>query len=154
LRPRPPPVISPTPGPRATCGPWHSAAPSRFSWGPRCCSTPLAGASSNRSAEIVRGDDPVEGGIGLHHVRNAVIPMMQASSARHGPQPDGSPTAPNFSPSRALEAIGERWSLLIMRDALFRGTSRFDDFLRHAGAEPDILAERLDGFVGAGLMEL
>jgi DNA-binding SARP family transcriptional activator/DNA-binding HxlR family transcriptional regulator len=41
-----------------------------------------------------------------------------------------------------------------MRDALFRGTSRFDDFLRHAGAEPDILAERLDGFVGAGLMEL
>lgn len=41
-----------------------------------------------------------------------------------------------------------------MRDALFRGTTRFADFLRHTGAEEDILAARLDGFVGAGLMEL
>ena len=41
-----------------------------------------------------------------------------------------------------------------MRDALFRGTKRFADFQRRVGAEPDILAARLDEFVGAGLMEL
>jgi DNA-binding SARP family transcriptional activator/DNA-binding HxlR family transcriptional regulator len=90
----------------------------------------------------------------LHQVRNAVIPMMQASSARNGPRPVDSPSDQNFSPSRALEAVGERWSLLIMRDALFHGTTRFADFQRHAEVEPDILAARLDGFVGAGLMEL
>lgn len=79
---------------------------------------------------------------------------MQASFARHGHGPDGSPSGKTFSPSRALEAVGERWSLLIMRDALFRGTKRFADFQRRVGAEPDILAARLDEFVGAGLMEL
>jgi DNA-binding SARP family transcriptional activator/DNA-binding HxlR family transcriptional regulator len=59
----------------------------------------------------------------------------------------------NFSPGRALEAIGERWSLLIIRDAVFHETTRFEDFERRLAVAPDILAERLDGFVGAGLME-
>jgi len=58
----------------------------------------------------------------------------------------------NFSPSRALEAVGERWSLLIMREAVFRGVTRFSEFERRVGVERDILAARLDGFVGAGLM--
>jgi DNA-binding SARP family transcriptional activator/DNA-binding HxlR family transcriptional regulator len=58
----------------------------------------------------------------------------------------------NFSPSRALEAVGERWSLLIMREAVFRGITRFSEFERRVGVERDILAARLDGFVGAGLM--
>jgi len=60
----------------------------------------------------------------------------------------------NFSPSRALEAVGERWSLLIMREAVFRGVTRFAEFERRIGVERDILAARLDGFVGAGLMTL
>ena len=58
----------------------------------------------------------------------------------------------NFSPSRALEAVGERWSLLVMREAVFRGVTRFSEFERRVGVERDILAARLDGFVGAGLM--
>jgi DNA-binding SARP family transcriptional activator/DNA-binding HxlR family transcriptional regulator len=57
-----------------------------------------------------------------------------------------------FSPSRALEAVGDRWSLLIIREALFKGVSRFSEFERRVGVEGDILAARLDGFVGAGLM--
>jgi DNA-binding HxlR family transcriptional regulator len=53
----------------------------------------------------------------------------------------------------SLERVGERWSLLIIRDALFAGCSRFGDFQRSLGVAPNVLAARLDGFVAAGLME-
>ena len=57
------------------------------------------------------------------------------------------------SAARALEMVGERWSLLIIRDALFRGTTRFTDFQRSLQLAPNILAARLDSFVRARLME-
>jgi DNA-binding HxlR family transcriptional regulator len=56
------------------------------------------------------------------------------------------------SAARALELVGERWSLLIIRDALFAGSTRFNDFLR-LGVATNILKNRLDGFVSAGIME-
>lgn len=59
----------------------------------------------------------------------------------------------NCSAARALEVVGERWSLLIIRDALFRGRTRFVDFQRSLGLATNVLAARLDGFVAAGLME-
>jgi DNA-binding HxlR family transcriptional regulator len=58
------------------------------------------------------------------------------------------------SAARALESVGERWSLLIIRDALFRGTTRFSDFQRNLGIAPNILAKRLEDFVAAGIFEL
>jgi DNA-binding HxlR family transcriptional regulator len=61
--------------------------------------------------------------------------------------------AQNCSAARALELVGERWSLLIIRDALFAGHSRFGDFQRSLGVAPNILTARLDSFVEAGLME-
>lgn len=57
------------------------------------------------------------------------------------------------SAARALEVVGERWSLLIVRDALFAGVTRFSDFARRLGLARNILAARLDGFVEAGIME-
>ena len=60
----------------------------------------------------------------------------------------------NCSAARALEVVGERWSLLIIRDAMFGGITRFSDFQRDLGIAPNVLASRLDGFVAAGLMEL
>jgi len=60
----------------------------------------------------------------------------------------------NCSASRSLEVVGERWSLLIIRDALFRGMSRFSEFQRSLGVAPNVLAARLQGFVQSGLMEL
>ncbi len=59
----------------------------------------------------------------------------------------------NCSASRALELVGERWSLLIIRDALFRGRRRFADFQRSLGLASNVLATRLQGLVAAGLME-
>jgi DNA-binding HxlR family transcriptional regulator len=60
----------------------------------------------------------------------------------------------NCSAARALEVVGERWSLLILRDALYRGTTRFADFQRTLGMASNILATRLNTFVAAGLMEI
>ncbi len=55
--------------------------------------------------------------------------------------------------ARALEIVGERWSMLIIRDALFAGVTRFHDFQRGLGVAPNVLAARLDAFVAAGVME-
>ncbi|NUS44718.1 MAG: helix-turn-helix transcriptional regulator [Mycobacteriaceae bacterium] len=55
--------------------------------------------------------------------------------------------------ARALEVVGERWSLLIVRDALFAGTTRYSDFQHNLGIATNILRTRLDGFVAAGVME-
>lgn len=59
----------------------------------------------------------------------------------------------NCSAARALEVVGERWSLLIIRHALFRGITRFGDFQRSLGIARNVLAARLDRFVEEGLMD-
>lgn len=59
----------------------------------------------------------------------------------------------NCSAARALEVVGERWSLLILRDALFRGMTRFSEFERSLGVAPNVLAKRLEGFVASGLLK-
>ena len=60
----------------------------------------------------------------------------------------------NCSAARTLEIVGERWSLLIIRDALFRDRTRYSQFQRSLGIAPNILASRLSWFVEAGLMEM
>ena len=59
----------------------------------------------------------------------------------------------NCSAALALEVVGERWSLLILRDAMFAGATRFAQFEKSLGIAPNILATRLEGFVAAGLMK-
>ncbi len=54
--------------------------------------------------------------------------------------------------ARTLEVVGERWSLLIIRDAVFAGVTRFGDFQHNLGIATNVLATRLDAFVGAGIM--
>ena len=55
------------------------------------------------------------------------------------------------SVARALAVLGERWTLLIIRDA-FRGTRRFDDFQRSLGVTRHRLSERLRKLVGEGVL--
>lgn len=54
--------------------------------------------------------------------------------------------------ARALELVGERWTLLIVRDALF-GVRRFGDFHAHLDVSRAVLTGRLTGLVDAGLLE-
>jgi DNA-binding SARP family transcriptional activator/DNA-binding HxlR family transcriptional regulator len=86
------------------------------------------------------------------HVRNRVRLVMDTPSA-HGPDPAEVATVETFSSARALEAIGERWSLLLFREALFHGTAHFEEFRRSSALSPEALEARLNGFVSAGLME-
>lgn len=58
----------------------------------------------------------------------------------------------NCSAARTLEIVGERWSLLIIRNAMFAGSTRFTEFQRTLGIAPNILSSRLDRLVAAGLM--
>ncbi|MDG4666255.1 helix-turn-helix domain-containing protein [Mycobacterium sp. 236(2023)] len=53
--------------------------------------------------------------------------------------------------ARSLEVIGERWTLLIIRDAFF-GVTRFTDFREHLGLPPAVLTERLKLLVEHGIM--
>lgn len=57
------------------------------------------------------------------------------------------------SSARALEVVGERWSLLILRNAMFAQMTRFNDFQRSLGIAPNILAKRLQFFVEEGLLK-
>jgi DNA-binding HxlR family transcriptional regulator len=57
----------------------------------------------------------------------------------------------NCSIARSLDVIGDWWTPLILRDALF-GITRFDDFEARLGISPATLSRRLDGLVDAGVL--
>ncbi len=51
---------------------------------------------------------------------------------------------------RAVETVGEWWSILILRDAL-QGSTRFDEFERNLGIAPNILSRRLSHLTKTGM---
>ena len=57
----------------------------------------------------------------------------------------------NCSVAQCLEAVGEWWSLLIVRDA-FLGVRRFDDFQARLGISRNTLNQRLTHLVDAGIL--
>jgi len=54
--------------------------------------------------------------------------------------------------ARGADAVGDVWSLLILRDA-FDGYSRFDELQSELGIAPNILSRRLTSLIDAGLLE-
>lgn len=58
----------------------------------------------------------------------------------------------NCSLARALELVGERWTLLIVRDA-FYGVRRYGDLLAHLDIPRAVLSDRLATLVDAGILE-
>lgn len=59
--------------------------------------------------------------------------------------------ADNCSIKRALEVVGEKWTLLVMREALY-GARRFDQFQARIGCARNILSERLTTLTDAALL--
>lgn len=55
--------------------------------------------------------------------------------------------------ARALDAVGDWWSLLIVRDALF-GLRRFGEFQKSLGMAKNILTARLRDLVAAGILDV
>ena len=58
----------------------------------------------------------------------------------------------NCSIARTLEVVGERWTLLIIRDALL-GLRRFDQFQESLGIARNVLTDRLKRLVEEGILE-
>jgi len=54
--------------------------------------------------------------------------------------------------ARSLERVGDWWSILILRDALY-GLTRFDQFEASLGIAPNMLTRRLKSLVEDGLLE-
>lgn len=72
--------------------------------------------------------------------------MPRASKLRH--RRSGCPI------SIALDLLGDAWSLLIVRDLMFKERRTFNDFLTGGeGIASNILADRLRKLEGAGVLE-
>jgi DNA-binding HxlR family transcriptional regulator len=56
------------------------------------------------------------------------------------------------SVARTLEQVGDRWTVLILRD-VFRGVRRFEELQQHLGISRDVLTRRLRGLVEAGILQ-
>jgi len=55
------------------------------------------------------------------------------------------------SVARSVAVIGDRWTLMLLRDA-FLGIRRFDDFERRLGISRSIIADRLKHLVDEGVL--
>ncbi|MEU1619418.1 helix-turn-helix domain-containing protein [Streptomyces sp. NPDC005722] len=55
--------------------------------------------------------------------------------------------------ARTLEVVGDKWTLLVLREATLRGVTRFADFRQELGIAPDLLTGRLTTLVDQGIME-
>ena len=53
--------------------------------------------------------------------------------------------------ARAMAVLGERWAILVLREA-FYGTTRFDDFAQRVGMAPATTSANLKALAEAGLL--
>ena len=58
----------------------------------------------------------------------------------------------NCSIFRAMDVLGDRWTLMVLREA-FMGVRRFTDMQRDLGIARNVLTDRLNLLVDAGVLE-
>src|SRR5882757_9270768 len=80
-------------------------------------------------------------------LHKAVMHSEKAMVKRTSFEKDDCPIA------RSLDAIGDWWSMLIIREALF-GSRRFGEFQKSLGLAKNILTVRLRGLVDQGILKL
>jgi DNA-binding HxlR family transcriptional regulator len=54
--------------------------------------------------------------------------------------------------ARALEVVGDRWTLLVIRDVVL-GNHRFDELVSSLGVASNVLTDRLSRLVAEGILE-
>jgi DNA-binding HxlR family transcriptional regulator len=74
-----------------------------------------------------------------------LLPSITIQAVRAGD------TSKACSIARCSDVIGERWTLLILREAL-SGATRFQEFRETLGIAPDVLSDRLATLVDAGVL--
>ena len=81
--------------------------------------------------------------------------MTSEASGTSSAGPDDQPIGdarPACSIARSLDVMGDRWSVLILRDT-FRGIRRFEEIRRDLDIPRAVLSERLSSLVEAGVLE-
>lgn len=68
------------------------------------------------------------------------------------PMPVRDPGALGCAIERSITVLGDRWSLLVLREAAL-GTTRFSDFRQRLGVAGDVLTDRLQALVHHGVLE-
>lgn len=76
---------------------------------------------------------------------------MTKPAGYHGPVDWLAFSTENCSVQRTLDVVGEKWTLLIVRDAA-NGVRRFDDFRRHICLSEAVLSDRLRKLTEAGIL--
>jgi len=66
--------------------------------------------------------------------------------------PSMTATEPRCSIARSLEVLGQKWTILIIREAMW-GRTRFAELRAQLGIAPDVLADRLATLVEHGVLE-
>jgi len=107
------------------------------------------GASADQEAGWPRGR-----GRGQRQERARSLPSVFGDSA--GRAVPGAPPYDDFeseacSIARTFALVGERWTLLVLRD-LANGVRRFDDLVSHLGIARNVLSRRLAALTEAGLV--
>jgi DNA-binding HxlR family transcriptional regulator len=70
------------------------------------------------------------------------------------PRPNSAPYDMRCPIARTLDIVGERWTILILRDLVTRGPRKFQDFERSlTGISPNTLSSRLKRLEDAGIVE-
>jgi len=59
----------------------------------------------------------------------------------------------NCPVAATLDLIGDRWTMLVLRDMLLRGKTSFNEFAANETIATNILASRLSDLVSAGIIE-
>lgn len=67
--------------------------------------------------------------------------------------PELGPQQPYCSIERALTVLSDRWAFLVLREALLYDVERFADFQERLGIATNVLTNRLDRLVQAGVLE-
>jgi DNA-binding HxlR family transcriptional regulator len=75
---------------------------------------------------------------------SAILPTMHPDRLSYSSE--------NCSIRRSLDIVGERWTLLVLREAFF-GVRRFEDFVRILGCPRDALSARLSTLVDEGILQ-
>ena len=85
-----------------------------------------------------------------------MLPSMQATPIE--PMTDPRPNSAHYDMrcpiARTLDIVGERWTILILRDLVTGGPRKFQDFERSlSGISPNTLSSRLKRLEDTGIVE-
>ncbi len=78
-------------------------------------------------------------------------PSVRTDATAAASQPYSAYDSETCSIARTLALIGDRWTLLVLRD-LSNGVRRFDDLVSHLGIARNVLARRLTALAERGLV--